>query len=268
MPKRAFTADPATMSRLKTASSESSESINFPTDQRSRFLSVVETSKPKKKTTGPVHNAKYKAKLCKNWVNKGVCPYYEKCQFAHGEHEVQKWAMRRKKLDSFNSAASSVSAVSNGQNWIPNLSGQNFGSQSWKTDKLSMNGYSGSTSALDVFQRQNELVNALAENQRRIDSLQLSRDNDIFRAAKTSEWNILANESEQDMSLTGGEFGFSWNGLDIPRTRLVEDDFVLNRGSPVYSSSDESSRSQAQRFEVSDLDVQSGFEQAFGSLRL
>jgi hypothetical protein len=32
----------------------------------------------KKKTTGPVHNAKYKAKLCKNWTIKGACQYFEK----------------------------------------------------------------------------------------------------------------------------------------------------------------------------------------------
>lgn len=54
--------------------------------------------KPKKKTTGPVHNAKYKAKLCKNWIQRGACPYYEKCQFAHGEHEIIKWAIRRTKF--------------------------------------------------------------------------------------------------------------------------------------------------------------------------
>lgn len=49
----------------------------------------------KKKTTGPVHNSKYKAKLCNNWMTRGVCPYHEKCQFAHGVEEIEKWEIRR-----------------------------------------------------------------------------------------------------------------------------------------------------------------------------
>ena len=43
------------------------------------------------KSTGPHHNARYKAKLCKNWQRDGICPYYQKCQFAHGEAELLKW---------------------------------------------------------------------------------------------------------------------------------------------------------------------------------
>ena len=26
--------------------------------------------------------------MCKNWKEKGVCKYVEKCLFAHGEHEL------------------------------------------------------------------------------------------------------------------------------------------------------------------------------------
>mmetsp|Transcript_14114 Transcript_14114/g.25068 ORF Transcript_14114/g.25068 Transcript_14114/m.25068 type:complete len:523 (+) Transcript_14114:595-2163(+) len=54
----------------------------------------------KKKTTGPVHNSRYKAKMCKNWIKNGSCPYFEKCQFAHGSYELEKWATRRARLKS------------------------------------------------------------------------------------------------------------------------------------------------------------------------
>ena len=57
-----------------------------------------EKTKTKKKTTGPVHNARYKAKLCKNWAKTGFCPYFEKCQFAHGAQELEKWANRRARM--------------------------------------------------------------------------------------------------------------------------------------------------------------------------
>jgi hypothetical protein len=35
------------------------------------------------------HNAKYKTELCKNWVERGSCPYGAKCQFAHGTDEMR-----------------------------------------------------------------------------------------------------------------------------------------------------------------------------------
>lgn len=56
-----------------------------------------------KKITGPFHNTKYKGKLCKNWMRAlnatgmGNCQYNEKCQFAHGEEEIEKWSARRVK---------------------------------------------------------------------------------------------------------------------------------------------------------------------------
>lgn len=31
-----------------------------------------------------------KYEMCKNFKEKGVCKYYEKCLFAHGEHELSK----------------------------------------------------------------------------------------------------------------------------------------------------------------------------------
>jgi len=31
---------------------------------------------------------KYKTELCKNWIETGVCRYGDKCQFAHGYHEL------------------------------------------------------------------------------------------------------------------------------------------------------------------------------------
>lgn len=32
---------------------------------------------------------KYKTTLCKTWAKQGSCPYYHKCQFAHGEEELR-----------------------------------------------------------------------------------------------------------------------------------------------------------------------------------
>ena len=50
----------------------------------------------KKKTTGPIHNPRYKSILCDHWErNGGTCPYAEKCQFAHGPAELAKWQAHR-----------------------------------------------------------------------------------------------------------------------------------------------------------------------------
>jgi len=35
------------------------------------------------------HNTKYKTELCKNWIERGTCPYGSKCQFAHGPSEMR-----------------------------------------------------------------------------------------------------------------------------------------------------------------------------------
>mmetsp|Transcript_29377 Transcript_29377/g.78932 ORF Transcript_29377/g.78932 Transcript_29377/m.78932 type:complete len:490 (-) Transcript_29377:213-1682(-) len=35
------------------------------------------------------HNSKYKTEMCKNWMEKGTCPYGHKCQFAHGPDDMR-----------------------------------------------------------------------------------------------------------------------------------------------------------------------------------
>lgn len=35
------------------------------------------------------HNTKYKTELCKNWLERGTCPYGNKCQFAHGPSDMR-----------------------------------------------------------------------------------------------------------------------------------------------------------------------------------
>mmetsp|Transcript_631 Transcript_631/g.642 ORF Transcript_631/g.642 Transcript_631/m.642 type:complete len:225 (+) Transcript_631:147-821(+) len=60
----------------------------------------------KKKTTGPVHNSRYKVTLCKNWIKAGTCPYFEKCQFAHGMQELQKWTNKRSRIKRHESSES------------------------------------------------------------------------------------------------------------------------------------------------------------------
>ncbi|KAH9253968.1 hypothetical protein BASA81_008092 [Batrachochytrium salamandrivorans] len=49
----------------------------------------------KKKTTGPLHNPRYKSTMCQHFANTGACPYSEKCQFAHGPEELAKWQETR-----------------------------------------------------------------------------------------------------------------------------------------------------------------------------
>jgi len=45
----------------------------------------------KKVPTGPRANPLYKTRLCMNFQSTGSCPYTEKCQFAHGVAELEKW---------------------------------------------------------------------------------------------------------------------------------------------------------------------------------
>ena len=50
---------------------------------------------------------RYKTEMCKNYSENGFCPYTEKCQFAHGYHELSqvppapKKAYRTRKCKSF-----------------------------------------------------------------------------------------------------------------------------------------------------------------------
>jgi hypothetical protein len=40
----------------------------------------------------PRENAiKYKTELCRSWIEHNFCPYGEKCKFAHGKGEIQKY---------------------------------------------------------------------------------------------------------------------------------------------------------------------------------
>lgn len=48
-------------------------------------------SAEKKVPTGPRANPLYKTRLCMNFQTTGSCPYTEKCQFAHGLKELEKW---------------------------------------------------------------------------------------------------------------------------------------------------------------------------------
>jgi hypothetical protein len=45
----------------------------------------------KKVPTGPKANPLYKTRLCMNYQSTGHCPYTDKCQFAHGIKELEKW---------------------------------------------------------------------------------------------------------------------------------------------------------------------------------
>ncbi|RNF11285.1 Zinc finger protein CTH1 [Trypanosoma conorhini] len=41
----------------------------------------------------PILAERYKTKLCRNYVETGVCPYQSRCMFAHGVHELRSPAM-------------------------------------------------------------------------------------------------------------------------------------------------------------------------------
>lgn len=51
----------------------------------------------KKFSTGPQWNMLYKTRLCANYQTTGQCPYFQKCQFAHGENELARWEAWRVK---------------------------------------------------------------------------------------------------------------------------------------------------------------------------
>lgn len=39
-------------------------------------------------------NCKYKVRLCKSYASVGWCPYGQRCQFAHGVHEIRSHAYK------------------------------------------------------------------------------------------------------------------------------------------------------------------------------
>ena len=75
----------------------SSAAINGTSSANTAASTSSNTQDPnRKKTTGPLHNPRYKSILCDHWErNNGVCPYAEKCQFAHGPAELAKWQAHR-----------------------------------------------------------------------------------------------------------------------------------------------------------------------------
>ena len=44
---------------------------------------------------GPVNNEYYKTRICKRYLENSVCPYNNKCQYAHGEKELEKWTRKK-----------------------------------------------------------------------------------------------------------------------------------------------------------------------------
>ena len=54
-------------------------------------LKTAEKVTEKKAPTGPRANPLYKTRLCMNFQSTGSCPYTDKCQFAHGVKELEKW---------------------------------------------------------------------------------------------------------------------------------------------------------------------------------
>ena len=54
-------------------------------------LKAADKAGEKKVPTGPRANPLYKTRLCMNFQSTGSCPYTDKCQFAHGAKELEKW---------------------------------------------------------------------------------------------------------------------------------------------------------------------------------
>lgn len=77
--------------------------IPFQQQQSIQSMNAVDVNSAEKKikTTGPIHNSKYKLKLCDKFLADGKCPYNEKCQFAHGYEELNMWTERRKMSATF-----------------------------------------------------------------------------------------------------------------------------------------------------------------------
>jgi hypothetical protein len=53
-------------------------------------------------------NGNYKRTLCRTFSEKGVCPYFAKCMFAHGEIELQSWRAWREACPSRPAAPTST----------------------------------------------------------------------------------------------------------------------------------------------------------------
>lgn len=57
----------------------------LPTESTSRIKPVSSKSTQTSNTA----NNLYKTELCNSWIERGVCRYGSKCQFAHGEQELR-----------------------------------------------------------------------------------------------------------------------------------------------------------------------------------
>jgi len=75
----------------------SSKASHDPARPRRGSLPELKSSaeKEKKVPTGPKANPLYKTRLCMNYQSTGSCPYTDKCQFAHGIKELEKWEQWR-----------------------------------------------------------------------------------------------------------------------------------------------------------------------------
>ena len=61
------------------------------TSDKASAAAAAAAAAEKKVPTGPRANPLYKTRLCMNFQSTGSCPYTEKCQFAHGVKELEKW---------------------------------------------------------------------------------------------------------------------------------------------------------------------------------
>ncbi|KAL0241611.1 hypothetical protein GEMRC1_006846 [Eukaryota sp. GEM-RC1] len=65
--------------------SESSTPVNSPKRSRSSSCSKPGTIY----APSFIHKSKYKTEICRQFLERGTCPYGVKCQFAHSIHELQ-----------------------------------------------------------------------------------------------------------------------------------------------------------------------------------
>ncbi|EDO14687.1 hypothetical protein Kpol_344p7 [Vanderwaltozyma polyspora DSM 70294] len=70
-----------------TASTDNNIALQFPNQDQSQFKFKKTTIEPE--LTQPLNKQLFKTELCKTFTTKGYCKYGNKCQFAHGLHEVK-----------------------------------------------------------------------------------------------------------------------------------------------------------------------------------
>lgn len=92
----------------KTASSQAESNKRSFRARELAALADLPGRMDKKFSTGPQWNLLYKTRLCANYQNTGACPYFQKCQFAHGDAELARWEAWRVKHFGPTTAAPSV----------------------------------------------------------------------------------------------------------------------------------------------------------------